>query len=120
MSEFLGNPKPTCSRPGRGKGKPHSACSPYQFCQARKYKNPERKTHPSNSFIPSFFMSRSTVGGFGGMSLPLPVEIVATDIPLDDNGGAGRDFGWWVGKTKNASCSELRGLPLPGEGGSYI
>jgi len=56
----------------------------------------------------------STVGGLGGMSLPLSVDIVATDISLGDNGGAEWNLGWWVGKTKNASCSELRSLPLPG------
>ena len=32
------------------------------------------------------------------MSLPLSVEIVATDISLGDNEGAGERCGWWVGK----------------------
>ena len=41
------------------------------------------------------------------MSLPLSVEIVATDISLGDNEGAGEMRGRWVEKTKNASCSEL-------------
>ena len=46
------------------------------------------KHHPSNSFHPSHFLRKSTVGGIGGTSLPLSLEIVATDISLDDNEGA--------------------------------
>ena len=46
------------------------------------------KNDPSNSMLPSHFFPKSTVGGIGGMSLPLSLGIVATDISQDDNGGA--------------------------------
>ena len=34
------------------------------------------------------------------MSLPLSIEIVATDISLGDKEGASKMRGWWVGKNK--------------------
>ena len=43
----------------------------------------------------------------GGMSLPLSLEIAATDISLDDNEGAVFKVGVGGGETKNANCSEL-------------
>ena len=42
---------------------------------------------PLNNTL-SQFLHKSTVGGIGGMSLPLSLGIVATDISQDDNEGA--------------------------------
>jgi len=41
------------------------------------------------------------------MSLPLSLEIVATDVSLCDSEGAVWAVGGVGAKTKNASCSEL-------------
>ena len=46
------------------------------------------KHHPSNSFHLSHFLRKSTVGSIEGMSLPLSLVIIASDISLDDNEGA--------------------------------
>jgi len=54
----------------------------------RIQRNYETKHHPSDSFHPSHFLHKSTGGGAGGMSLPLSLEIIATNISLDDNEGA--------------------------------
>ena len=48
------------------------------------------------------------------MSLPLSLEIVATDISQDDNGGARIEVGAVDGATMNASCSKLGGLTAGG------
>jgi len=40
------------------------------------------------SIHPSHFLHKSTGGGVGGMSLPLSLEIIATNISLDDNESA--------------------------------
>ena len=54
------------------------------------------------------------------MSLPLSLEIVATDISLCDNEGAVRKFGVMDGTTGNASCSELRDLRSRGAFWDYM
>ena len=43
---------------------------------------------PSYTLPLSRFVRKSTVGGVGGMSLPLSLGIVATDISQGDNEGA--------------------------------
>jgi len=43
---------------------------------------------PSYTIPLSHIFYKSTVGGVGGMSLPLSLGIVATDISQDDNEGA--------------------------------
>ena len=91
--------------------------------------NLENQT-PSLPFLPSHFEHRSTVGGVGGMALPMPLEIVATDRSLEDNEGAFWELGVVGREAKNTSCSELGdenvsysergGLQLQGVQGCYI
>ena len=62
----------------------------------------------------------STCGGFGGgVSLPLPGEIVTADISRCGNGGTsvsatggGREMKNAVGKVMNASCRNGNGLEV--------
>ena len=46
------------------------------------------------------------------VSLPLPVEIVATEISLYDNEGAAETLGVAGGRVKGANRSELRDLQI--------
>jgi len=63
----------------------------------------------------------------GKVPLPLYLKMIGTDRSRDDNEGAMRESGWWVGnknascsvlEDENASCSEHRGSQLLGVGGS--
>ena len=63
----------------------------------RIHRNEETKHHPSGSFLPSHFLRKSTVGGIGGMLLPLSLEIVTTDISLGANAGALWGALWGLG-----------------------
>jgi len=70
-------------------------------------RNYETKNHPSNSIRPSHFLHKSTVGGVGGISLPLSLGIVATGISLDNNEDAPEGLGLVVEGTKNAAIASL-------------
>ena len=48
----------------------------------------KNKCQPSQTIPRSHNFRKSTVGGIGGVSLPLSLGIVATDISQDDNEGA--------------------------------
>ena len=54
-----------------------------------KLENTEKRTkhHPSNSFLWPGLLYCSTGGGIGVVSLPLSLDIVGTDISMDDNEG---------------------------------
>ena len=54
------------------------------------------------------------------MSLPLSLEIVATDISKGNNGSARTEVGVVGGTTMNASCSKLGGLMVGGARWSYM
>jgi len=54
----------------------------------RIHRSKETRNHPSNSILPKTLHSDSTGGGVGGMSLPLSLEIVATDISQVEAGSS--------------------------------
>ena len=56
---------------------------PREYIEIRK-----PKTHPSHFFLLEHLLYESTSGGVRRTSLPLSLEIVATDISLCDNEGA--------------------------------
>ena len=76
----------------------------------KEYMKPRKtqKPKPHNSILPSLLCD-STVGGIGEMSLPLSLGSLPPIYPRLTMWALDRTRGWWVGKTKNASCGEPGG-----------
>jgi len=72
----------------------------------RVQRSQKTKHHSSNSIHSASLLYYSTGGGIGGLSLPLSL-VVATDVSLGGNEGAGLEVGTAGGGAGDASCGEL-------------